>query len=440
MRTLTFNRLVGAGAMGSVYHAELRTPGGFSRTCAVKVMKQAAADHEHFLARMRDEARLLGMLQDESVLGVSELVAVEGRDAVIMEFVEGVDLADIVEGLDNGVPPKALAELGAELAGTLYRAHGATHPNTGAPLAVIHRDVKPANVMITSRGSVKLLDFGVARAAFDSRESQTQGLVLGTLNYFPPEILAGQDPTPAVDIYGLGLTMWECAAAKQWGAPRVQQKRFNERVARRMSELPPNYSPLLPVLRKVFAWDPAERPDGKELEGMLLDAAENASGQGLRTWSRAVVPGLLKQRLALSVAEKDNLVGRTIQVQGLILQGDDEDAFAEGSTAQDGDKAPSTPPPKPQSEAAAPASGRSYDDLGPPAAAKREPAAAPSGGSKKAGGGSNAVVGQSTGGTKKKKKKSGPSVLVMAGVGVLVGGVLGIAGLGIMGLVVLVLR
>ena len=66
MRTLTFNRVIGAGAMGSVYHAELRAPGGFVRVCAVKVMKASGPDGEHFMARMRDEARLLGMLQDES--------------------------------------------------------------------------------------------------------------------------------------------------------------------------------------------------------------------------------------------------------------------------------------------------------------------------------------------------------------------------------------
>src|SRR6186713_2623586 len=142
MRTLTFNRVVGSGAMGTVYHAELRVPRGFSRTCAVKVMKSQGPDHDHFRGRMRDEARLLGMLQDEQVLGVSELVTVEGRDAVIMEFVEGLDLSEVIRA--GKMPPKALAELGAEVAGTLHRAHSAKHPQTGAPLRVIHRDIKPA--------------------------------------------------------------------------------------------------------------------------------------------------------------------------------------------------------------------------------------------------------------------------------------------------------
>ena len=119
MRTLTFNYIIGSGSMGTVYHAELRVPGGFRRQCAVKVIKSQGPDREHFVSRMRDEARLLGMLQDEQILGVSELVSVDGSDGVIMEFVEGVDLHALLEA--HRVPPRALAELGAEIAGTLHR-------------------------------------------------------------------------------------------------------------------------------------------------------------------------------------------------------------------------------------------------------------------------------------------------------------------------------
>jgi serine/threonine-protein kinase len=311
MRTLTFNRVIGSGAMGTVYLAELRVPRGFSRTCAVKVMKSNSPDHSHFVARMRDEARLLGMLQDEQVLGVSELVLVEGRDAVVMEYVEGVDLADLIA--KQRVPPRALSELGAEIAGTLHRAHTARHPTTGEHLKVIHRDIKPANVMITSRGGVRLLDFGVARAAFASRESQTQGLVLGTLNYFPPEILAGSEPTQAVDVYGLGLTLWECATGRSWGAPQVQQERFERRVDKRLEEIESEYAALIPVLRQVLQWDPQLRPDGGVVERALLHAADACVGEGLRTWARTVVPGLLEERDKKRAA--DPLVGRTVPIE-----------------------------------------------------------------------------------------------------------------------------
>lgn len=310
MRTLTFNHVIGSGSMGTVYRAELRVPGGFRRPCAAKVIRVQGPDREHFVSRMRDEARLLGMLQDEQILGVTELVMVEGLDAVIMEYVEGVDLHQLLRA--HRVPPRALAELGAEIAGTLHRAHTAHHPATDDPLNVIHRDIKPANVMVTVRGSVRLLDFGVARAAFASRESHTQGLVLGTLNYFPPEILAGEEPTTAVDIYGLGISLWECATGKEWGPPRVQQGRFERRVDQRLGELPSDYSPILPVLRQVLQWDPELRPDGGVVERALLHAADTSVGEGLRTWSREVVPTLLKQREA--ERPTDELVGRTVEI------------------------------------------------------------------------------------------------------------------------------
>lgn len=322
MRTLTFNRILGVGAMGTVYHAELRLPRGVTRPCAVKVMKTTNPDQEHFRARMRDEARLLGMLQDAQILGASELVRVDGHDCVVMEYVEGVDLGDLIRA--HHVPPKALAQLGAQLASTMHRAHSAVHPTTGEPLRVIHRDVKPANVMVTVRGVVRLLDFGVARAAFASRESQTQGLVLGTLNYFPPEILAGAEPTPAVDLYGLGLTLWECASGRDWGTPQVHRHRFERRVEQRMAEMGPDYEAVAAVLKKLLSWRPEDRPTGHQVERMLLAAAEGSSGPSLRSWAREAVPPVLSQRQAethwadLTSGNQPGreLIGRTLPIEG----------------------------------------------------------------------------------------------------------------------------
>lgn len=296
--------------MGTVYRAELRVPGGFRRTCAVKVIRAYGPDRDHFVSRMRDEARLLGMLQDEQILGVNELVLVRNADAVIMEHVEGVDLA-MLQGRKR-VPPRALAELGAEVAGALHRAHRATDPVSGAPLHVIHRDVKPANMMVTVRGGVRLLDFGVARAAFDSRESQTQGLVLGTLNYFPPEILAGEDPTAAMDVYGLGVAIWECGTGREWGTPRVHQGRFERLVDQKLEQLSSDYRPLVAVLKQMLQWDPDLRPDAGVVERALLHAAELTKGPGLRSWARDEIPPLMNQ--APDIPDPEGLLGQTVRI------------------------------------------------------------------------------------------------------------------------------
>lgn len=296
--------------MGSVYHADLCAPHGFRRTCAVKVMNPVEGDNAHLVERMRDEARLLGLLQDEHILGVSELVRVAGRDAVVMEYVEGADLQEL--RTVARMPPRALAELGAELAGTLHRAHTAKHPNTGEPLSVVHRDVKPANVMVTSRGGVRLLDFGVARAVFGGREAQTRGLVLGTFNYFPPEVIIGADPSPAVDLYGLGVSLWECASGDSWGTPVIQQSRFERRVERRVDGLDPGYAPLADVLKSLLAFEPADRPNGARAEQLFLAIADSLEGEGLRSWARRVVPDALARRVPPELER--SLVGQTIEV------------------------------------------------------------------------------------------------------------------------------
>ena len=177
MRTLTFNRVIGAGNMGTCI-TQVAGSRRFCRLCAVKVIQDGGPDREHFVSRMRDEARLLGMLQDEQILGVSELVMVAGRDAVIMEYVDGIDLSDLVDQ-HTAIPPRALANWSRD-GWNAASGHTALHPSTNEPLNVIHRDIKPANVMLTTRGGVRLLTLVSHERCFRV-ESETQGLVLGTL-------------------------------------------------------------------------------------------------------------------------------------------------------------------------------------------------------------------------------------------------------------------
>lgn len=108
MRTLQFLRTLGAGAFGTVYLADFSSGQGFRRQVAVKVIQRNQPDNEMFLARIRDEARLLGLLQDDAILKVLDMVQLDGMDAVIMEYVEGLDLDSLVrEG--RAPPPRALA-------------------------------------------------------------------------------------------------------------------------------------------------------------------------------------------------------------------------------------------------------------------------------------------------------------------------------------------
>ena len=311
MRSLTFLRTLGAGAIGTVYLAELTSGKDFRRQVAVKVLQQHHPDSEMFLSRMRDEARLLGLLRDDSILKVLDMVSVDGHDAVVMEYVEGADLESVVR-LGHPPTPRALAELGAAVAGALSRAHSARHPADDQPLNVVHRDVKPANVMVTNGGSVKLLDFGVARARFDARESVTGQLVLGTLNYIAPEYVVTGQVSPAADVYGLGLTLWEVAAGEVYGSPKLRQDVHERRLADRMDRIRATHTELVPVLEKMLAWFPHDRPTAQEVERQLLQAADDLRGSGLRSWANEAVPTALAQRKP--AADPGNLVGRSVKI------------------------------------------------------------------------------------------------------------------------------
>jgi len=312
MRSLTFIRSIGSGAFGTVYLAELSSRQGFRRQVAVKVLhKQNPADGQQLLSRIRDEARLLGLLQDDIIIKVLEIARIADRDAVLMEYVEGVDLQSVQEE-GHRPSPRALADIGAQVAGGLSRAHRATHPNTGMPLNVIHRDVKPANIMVTRSGSVKLLDFGVARARFDARESHTGQLVLGTLNYMAPEYIVTGEVSPAADVYGLAVSLWQVATGEPYGQPKVRQDSHERRMNSRLAMLPPELAPMEPAFRAMLQWDHTKRPDAQRIEAVLDRASTQMPGDSLRVWSRNAVTAILQAR----GDGKDDLrlVGRTIEL------------------------------------------------------------------------------------------------------------------------------
>lgn len=355
MRQLTFKRTIGAGAFGTVYQAELQTGRGFQRQVAVKVIQARGPDGDMFLSRIRDEARLLGLLQDDAILKVLDMVRIDGVDAVVMEYIEGVDLDSIAK--DTGAPsPMALAELGALVAGALHRAHTAVHPADGSPLGVIHRDVKPANIMVTRSGGVRLLDFGVARAKFEARESYTGQLVLGTLNYMAPEYIVTNQLSPAADIYGLGLSLYEAATGQVFGQPKVRQDSHQRRLDERVAALSESAPALALAVERMLAWDPAQRPDGAEAERLLWEISSGSRGPSLRQWATSAVPRVLDGR---PVAQDDlGLVGRTVPLADEAVVPDAEHSIeAAPEPAKPLQSAPTaapttrpTPPPTPPAQ------------------------------------------------------------------------------------------
>jgi serine/threonine protein kinase len=313
MRSLQFQSVLGAGAFGTVYRAVLEAPGGFAHVVAVKVLREVMDGAA--CARVRDEARLLGRLVDPRIAGVREVARVEGRDAILLPLVEGVDLAQLLS--EGPVPPRAVAELGAELGGALASAHAATDPGTGGLLAVVHRDVKPANVRIGESGNVTLLDFGVAHARFLGRESRTGSQeVLGSPAWMAPEYLREGRLGPEVDVYALGVVLLEAATGQRLGKPRTDPELHRARVDA-LCEALGSARPLEGALRRAVAANPSERLSSLALSRALASLADSMTGPGLRTWA---IPAVARARAkAPALPDPLALLGRTIR---LDLAGD----------------------------------------------------------------------------------------------------------------------
>ena len=189
------------GGMAEVWRARDERSG---RRVAVKLLHPHLLPDQASRARLASEARAVGGLDHPGIIRVLAADAGE-RPAVVLELVEGEPLSARLER-DGPLDPRTAAEIGAEVAEALYHAH---------TRGVIHRDVKPGNVLIGTDGRARLVDFGIARLLGEALERTTQtGMVMGTLRYMAPEQLAGKEVGPRVDLYGLGALLYEMLSGR----------------------------------------------------------------------------------------------------------------------------------------------------------------------------------------------------------------------------------
>jgi serine/threonine-protein kinase len=193
--------LVGTGGMSSVYKAHDRL---LERNVALKILHPHYGDDEEYVERFRREARSVAQMSHPNIVTVIDRGEDEGQQYIVFEYVDGENLKQMVER--NGpLPARRAVELGLEMADALAFAH--EH-------GLVHRDVKPQNVLLTPDGEAKMTDFGIARS-LDVEHGVTQtGTVLGTSNYLSPEQASGKPVTPATDVYSLGVVMFELLTAE----------------------------------------------------------------------------------------------------------------------------------------------------------------------------------------------------------------------------------
>ncbi len=296
-RELEFLGTLGKGGFGSVYLANLHGRDQFVRRVAVKVLRHAGDSDASLVARQRDEARLLGLLSHEGIVQVLDLTEIEGRPAVIMEYIEGADVGEIARLLRSRATPfspRAAFEIVAVAAGALDVAWSSLSPLSGRPLNVIHRDIKPANLVVTLRGGVKVLDFGIARAEFN-REGVTESGFFGTPAYMAPEFWVQEPIGSAYDIFALGVTLLELLTGLAPERAPMERGRLGAFMESRIVPLGLP-APATALLRSMLAFDGPDRPTAGEVHERATDLAPALAGEPVARLARAVVPELVEAR------------------------------------------------------------------------------------------------------------------------------------------------
>jgi serine/threonine-protein kinase len=194
-RYQVINRIA-SGGMGEVYRAHDAV---LARDVAIKVLHPQLAGDRGFVDRFRREARAAAILNHPNVVGVYDWGSTDGTYFMVMEYVQGTNLRTVL-GEYARLEPGQVVEICTQILAALDHAHG--H-------GIVHRDVKPENILIARDGTVKVADFGLARAYADSYVSQAEGTVTGTVQYLSPEQILGEAADPRTDLYALGVVMFE---------------------------------------------------------------------------------------------------------------------------------------------------------------------------------------------------------------------------------------
>jgi hypothetical protein len=242
---------IASGGMGTVWAAHDVT---LDRHVAVKVLNEGLSHDERFVERFRREALAAAGLSHPTIAGVFDYGEEDSRPYIVMELLDGETLAERLRR-DGAMDPSLVARIGTDVADALAEAH--RH-------GLVHRDVKPANIMVTERGAVKVMDFGIAASAAGGTGLTGTGMVMGTARYLSPEQASGGQATPASDLYSLGAVLYELLTghpAFDRPTPVATAMAHVHDPLRPVLELRPDAPPhLAALIERCLEKDPAARP------------------------------------------------------------------------------------------------------------------------------------------------------------------------------------
>ncbi|MFN0250963.1 MAG: serine/threonine protein kinase [Kofleriaceae bacterium] len=280
------------GGMAELYLARIRGTAGFERLCVVKRILPQHARDEMFVKMFLDEARLAATLRHPNVIDVYDVGVGEGRYYFVMEYVHGQDLAALMAAArtqKRGLKVGSAIGICIAAAAGLHHAHEQVGPD-GKPLKIVHRDISPGNILVSYDGHVKVVDFGIAKAAARATQT-TAGGMKGKLCYMSPEqVLASADLDHRSDVFSLGVVLYELTTGRalfRGESDYLISMKITSGEITPPSEARPGYDPRLEaIVMKALAMNPRDRwQTAQELQHALEDYARSAQ---LTTASRAL--------------------------------------------------------------------------------------------------------------------------------------------------------
>lgn len=263
----------GSGGMAVIYKAIDQALG---RTVAVKILRPSLTSDPAFLARFRNEARSVANLTHPNVVTVHDVGNDGPTHYIVMEYIEGQDLKKIIKA-EGALAVERALNLAIQICAGIGFAHRA---------GLVHADVKPQNILVTRDDTVKVTDFGIAQALSDAQPGEKQSVVWGSPHYFAPEQAKGEKPTPASDVYSIGIVMFEMLTGRLPYAGTNQQELALAHIRDRVP-LVTEFNPTVPdpaarIVYKIMSKEPAARYRMADQLGHILisyrDRKDSAPG------------------------------------------------------------------------------------------------------------------------------------------------------------------
>jgi serine/threonine protein kinase len=294
-------RKLATGGMAEVYLAKAAGPMGFEKTLVLKRILPHLAEDPAFVEMFLSEAKLAAQLNHPNIVQIFDFGEAEGEYYLAMEFIDGPNLRVLLKratAQGTELPPAVCARLIASACEGLAFAHDFRDPATGELLGLIHRDISPDNILVSRQGAVKVVDFGIAKAAGQSHKTQS-GVIKGKLAYMPPEQVRAKNLDRRVDVYALGVVFYELLTGRKpfdtnTDASLMQAILFEEMIpaSQRRADLP---RAVHTILERALAKDREQRyPDclslAADLEEFILSVGRSVTTQHVVQLVAQVIP------------------------------------------------------------------------------------------------------------------------------------------------------